>query len=299
MEIFDLAIAYTWEYDKELVELIEKTFQSFGQSTFLIGEFNLEEVCDRIANCSISFKMFFDRASDEDPKFLKVANLLSKRKTYIVNPLRKTVIATDKAKTYRRLRKLKIRTPYSYILPSYNDNPKFKIENTIIQKLGIPFVIKPTTFSGGGQAVFLNAKNEEDIQAARASIPEDKFILQKFVNTPIGKKRLWFRCYWFFGLIVPVWWNDQTHIYSNISKSDYKKYSVYKLVSITKRLSRISGLDYFSTEATMDEKNNFILIDYINDQCDFRLKSKHVDGVPDRIVKMFVKSMSKKLAKLK
>lgn len=300
MEKFDLAIAYTWEFDKELVEMIEKLFQSNGLTTFIIGEFNLDEICNRIIDGSIHFKMFFDRASDEDPQFLKVVNQLAKRKTYIINPLRKTIIATDKAKVYRKLRKHKIRTPYSYILPSYNENPNFKVENSIIQKLGIPFVIKPSTYSGGGQAVFLNAKNHEDIHAARISIPQDKFILQKFIDTPVhGKKRLWFRCYWFFGTIIPVWWNDVTHIYNNISKADYKKYSVYKLVSITKKLSRMSGLDYFSTEATIDKNNNFILVDYINDQCDFRLKSKHTDGVPDRIVKIFVKSMLKKLMKLK
>jgi len=300
VESFDLAIAYTWEYDKELVLLIEKVFHSLGLKTFLISDFNLDEVCERVEDNSIHFKALLDRASDEDAKYLCMPKILSRKGTYIINPIKKTLIATDKAKVYRKLKKLKIRTPYSYIIPSYNENSDFLVEPSIITKLGIPFVVKPATFSGGGQAVFMNANDINDISSARQDIPQDKFLLQKMIYPPLnGRRRLWFRCYWFFGNAFPVWWDDQTHIYNNISKVDYKKFRIYKLVSVTRKLAQISSLDYFSTEATIDEKNNFILIDYINDQCDFRLKSNHADGVPDRIVKFFIKNMARKIQKLK
>jgi hypothetical protein len=52
-----------------------------------------------------------------------------------------------------------------------------------------------------------------------------------------------------------------------------KKYNLHKLISITKKIAAISGLDYFSTEITLAEDNNFYAIDYLNDQCDMRLRS--------------------------
>jgi len=300
VEIFDLAIAYTWEYDQEFVELIEIIFRNEGLKTFLIGEFNLNEVTDKILNNELHFKALLDRASDEDEKYLILPKILSRKGTYIINPLMKTIVATNKAKMHRKLQKLKIRVPYSYIIPSFNELNKLKIEKNIFTKLGLPFIVKPATYSGGGQAVLTNASSIDDIDEVRKQIPQDKFLLQKKIAPmQIGKRRLWFRCYWFFGLVIPVWWNDQTHIYDNISKSDYKKYCVYKLATLTRKLAKISGLDYFSTEVTLDENKNFIIIDYINDQCDFRIKSKHHDGVPDRIVKFFVKSLAKKIHRLK
>jgi hypothetical protein len=43
-------------------------------------------------------------------------------------------------------------------------------------------------------------------------------------------------------------------------------------------------LDFFSTEIALDQAGRFIVIDYLNDICDMRLKSRHYDGVPDDIV---------------
>lgn len=300
MEKFDLAIAYTWEYDQELVEAIEKIFQLEGLKTFVIGEFNLDEVLTKISANEIIFKALLDRASDENDKFLALPKLCSSKGVYIINPLKRTITATNKATMHRKLRTAKIRVPYTYIIPSSEKSRGLKIKQPIFNKLGIPFIVKPATYSGGGQAVMEDAKTIEDIEKTRNLIPQDKFLLQKKITPPnIGKRRLWFRCYWFFGLIIPVWWNDKTHIYNNISKIDYKKYHVYKLVTLTKKLAKITSLDYFSTEATLDENRNFVLIDYVNDQCDFRFKSKHADGVPDRVVKFFIKAMLKKIKRLK
>ncbi len=38
---FDLAISFVWEFDKDFVDLIEKTLQSYGLSTFVITENNI------------------------------------------------------------------------------------------------------------------------------------------------------------------------------------------------------------------------------------------------------------------
>ena len=59
---------------------------------------------------------------------------------------------------------------------------------------------------------------------------------------------------------------------------------MYELRAITQRIGRVSRLDFFSTEIALDTSERFITVDYINDICDMRLKSRHYDGVPDEIV---------------
>lgn len=58
-------------------------------------------------------------------------------------------------------------------------------------------------------------------------------------------------------------------------------------------------MDYFSSEIALTKKNRFVLIDYVNDQCDMRLKSIHPDGVPDSIVIQFIEQMKQKVLALK
>ena len=47
-------------------------------------------------------------------------------------------------------------------------------------------------------------------------------------------------------------------------------------------------MEWFSTEIAIKKKKNgervFIVIDYVNDQCDMTVKSKAHNGVPDDIV---------------
>ncbi len=63
-----------------------------------------------------------------------------------------------------------------------------------------------------------------------------------------------------------------------------KLYSLSPLWDIAKKIERICGLDLFSTEITLTSNGHFVVVDYINDQIDLRLKSKAVDGIPDDIV---------------
>jgi hypothetical protein len=49
-------------------------------------------------------------------------------------------------------------------------------------------------------------------------------------------------------------------------------------------ISRLVGLDLFSTEIALTKDEEFMVVDYVNDQIDLRLQSKAMEGVPDGIV---------------
>ncbi len=299
MDIFDLAVSFTWEYDKEFLDRIEELFQGKGLKTFIINRYNLQEVIDGIKNKDIHFKAYMDRASDEDPNFLQAAQLIRRRKGVIINPHDKVVRAIDKCKMHKRLLRKKCQLPKTFLVPSYNHQPELKLTINDLEGLNFPFVIKPALISGGGEGVIKNAMTIEAIQNERINNPFEKYLIQeKILPRKINGRRAWFRVIWAFDRPIPTWWDDQTHIYKRVTKREIARFNLLPLVRITSMLARITGLDYFSTEIALTKDHKFVLIDYINDQCDMRLKSNHIDGVPDEVVDEFIERMLKKISSL-
>ncbi len=299
MLIFDLAISYTWEYDSEFINLIEKKFQKNGYKTFIIYKQNVGEVANLLRDKKIYFKVYLDRASDEDPDFEIITKLLTRKRSYIINPHQKTRKITDKAYFHKKLFRKKFNLPRTFILERYDKCNSLLITQEDLNEIKIPFVIKPSIFSGGGQGVVKDGTSIEQIQNERVKSHNEKYLIQEKINpTKIDNKRAWFRVFWAFGKVIPTWWDDHTHIYHPVTKEQINKYKLHQLNKITARLARIAAIDYFSTEIALTKDYKFVLIDYINDQCDMRLQSLHVDGVPDIVVNQFIDQMKKKVASL-
>ncbi len=300
MKLFDFAVAYKWIYDTEFTQLIEKRFQAAGLSTFVISAFNIAEVTGLVKRRQLGFRAFLDRASDEDQSFSELAKLLSNSDAYIINRYELIDKAVDKANMHGELTKYGFKLPRTIIAPAFNKDKNFKLSKMEYDTIGSPFIVKPAYYSGGGESVKIDVSTAEGIQKARMEIPEDRFLIQeKICPWEDPQRRIWLRCYWFLYEAVPVWWDDITHIYSDIKREDLKKFKLQRIIDITKKLSSITGLDYFSTEGTIDKNGELILIDYVNDQCDMRLKSKHLTGVPDNIVEKFIANMIRKVSSLK
>ncbi|MBM4171859.1 MAG: hypothetical protein FJ214_08335 [Ignavibacteria bacterium] len=299
MKTFDLAISYTWEYDIEFISLTEKLFQKDGMTTYIIWKHNLTETALLLKEKKIHFKSYLDRASDEDSEFNVISKILKRRKSYLINPLSKIKKSTDKAFMHKKLLRKKFTLPYTVILPPYSKSHPLSLNEKEMSKLGSPYIIKPSTLSGGGQGVNKNARTFLDIQYERMQSPLENYLVQeKIYPLYFDNKRAWFRVLWAFGKPIQVWWNDQTHLYKIVTKEHFEKYDLQRLIQISTQIARITNLDYFSCEIAIAKKHKFYLIDYVNDQCDLRLQSKHVDGVPDSIVIDFVNQMKKRIQKL-
>jgi hypothetical protein len=299
MQNFDLAIAYKWEYDEEFVELIEHIFQSSGFTTFLIKTSNVNEVIELLETRKLSFKALLDRASDEDPEFMPISQILHRRKIFIINPQDKINQSIDKAAMHKNLLSKKFTLPLTFILPAFNQDFRLHILERDIDYLQRPFIIKPSFFSGGGEGVVTNATSLNQIQKERMRSPVEKYLVQEKIQPrKIKGRKAWFRIFWAFDRVIPTWWDDSTHIYFPITEREITNYKLQSLIKITKKLARITTLDYFSTEIAITKTHKFYLIDYINDQCDMRLKSNHPDGVPDTVVELFVRRMLAAVSKL-
>lgn len=292
MEIFDLALAYTWEYDEDFIQLIEDTLQASGISTFRIREYNRDEVTQGLLEKEFKFNFFLDRASDADENFESLAKILSRRRTVILNDYPNVDFATDKATMHLEFISKGINTPYTIIISPFSKNKEIEFKLSELTSLGRPFIIKPANTTGGGIGVVTGAESLGDVLLERQRLVNDKYLLQRKI-IPLEKdgRRFWFRCFWAFGKIFNCWWNDITHYYEPVIDSDIKKYNLRELYKIVSKINNICGLDFFSTEIALTPEDKFIVVDYVNDQCDMRFQSKHLDGVPDEVIYKIVFSL--------
>jgi hypothetical protein len=298
MKEFDLAIAFNWEYDEDFVELIEKILQSNDLTTFKVQYHNYNEVHFLVQNNELKFRIYLDRASDSNDCFLPLAKLLTRRKTYIVNNYTQVEFATDKATMHLEFIANSINTPFTIIISPYSRNKEIKLKLSDLTRLGRPFIIKPANTTGGGIGVVTGAENLSDILRERQYLRDDKYLLQeKVIPLERGDKRFWFRCFWAFGKIFPCWWNDLTHRYKILTVDEILSYELKQLFTITKKIQKICGLDFFSTEIALNQSGRFIVVDYVNEICDMRFQSKHFDGVPDDIIAGIIHTMMKFIKK--
>jgi hypothetical protein len=300
MESYDLAIAYDWEFDVEFVSVIEKIMHQFGISTYVITYKNISEVTENVKSRRLSFRCLLDRASDVDDNFIELNRILTKRRAYVFNPHKLVEHAIDKANMHLEFITSGINVPYSIIIPPHSQAKEIFISIDDLELLGRPFIIKPCNITGGGMGVVKGAESLKEVLHERQKHSNDKYLIQEKVYPKmLDGKRAWFRCYWAFGKAVCVWWDDETHIYNQLYDSEIEEFGLRKLFLITKTIQRLTQLDFFSTEIALTVKNRFVVIDYVNDQCDMRLKSLHPDGVPDNLVLEIINNLRLFVAKEK
>ena len=289
MQIFDLAIAWCWKYDADFVFQIDKECGQRGLLSYLIQPHNLFETMRKIDSGELGFKVFFDRASDQEEDFDALVDLMKARQVKMINDVDRALWASDKATMHLEFLTNGIYVPYTVILPPYAENPD--LDSIPLEKVGKPFVIKPAC-GGCGDGVVLDAQSMEDIQIARQEYEDDNYLVQeKIIPVQVEDRRAWFRVFYVCGEVLPCWWDDQTKIADILSPSQIDEKIYSQIERITRRISSICKLDLFSTEIALNSSEKLLVIDHVNDQVDLRKKSLHFDGIPDEVVDRIVASL--------
>ena len=305
LQIYDLAIAWNWEYDRDFVQLVQETSHLNKLSVLEICTKNVEEIFDWVKKGEIKFRYFLDRASDEDDAFQPLARFVlqqfrAEKRTSIqpINARDFQIRAADKATMHLEFLAHNIDVPYTIIISPYNYKQEVELTITELAKLGRPFIIKPANTTGGGIGVVMGAETLKEIIEARQSHKNDKYLLQETIRpVECGGRRAWFRVFYAFGDIIPVWWNDVTHIYSLLSENEEQQLGLGRLRKITECIQTICQLEFFSTELVYTTDRRCVTVDYVNEMCDMRLKSQFADGVPDMIVQRIVIRMMEYIIK--
>lgn len=287
MKHFDIGIAWDWEYDRDFVYLLNDTALERGLKPYIISYYNLTETIEKATRNELSFSNFIDRASDSEPLFKPLVELLVKKGTWFLNPPCLIDRANDKAKMHIEFMANGIDVPYTIIL---SPSDEFDENHPYLKAIGTPFVVKPA-LGGGGIGVVLGAKRPYTVIEARLQCGGGFYLIQERVVPKILKgKRAWFRVFYVCGNVIPCWWDDITHIYERLTPKEEGELARLKEIAVTAH--RISQLNFFSTEIAITEEGKFVAVDYINDVCDMRLKSTAHDGVPDSVVREIVKDIN-------
>jgi hypothetical protein len=282
---FDLAVAWDWEYDRDFVQVLESRIHAHRLRFYSVSHHNAAETVRNLQSGELVFEAFLDRASDADEHFLPLTRFISKSRTWFINPPEAIQRAADKATMHLEFLAKGIDVPFTIIISPYSKKKEVGLSLTDLARLGRPFIIKPANTTGGGIGVITGAETLKDVIESRQHHKNDKYLLQEKI-TPVfleGRKG-WYRVLCIFGEPFPCWWDDETHLYTMMTRTDVITHGLRPLLSITRKIHEVCGLDFFSTEIAATPEKKFIAVDYVNEICDMRLQSAHRDGVPDLLV---------------
>ena len=285
---YDLCLPWYWEYDDVFVGMVERACIEEGISFWQIKPDNLLESITALYKGVTTFKTLLHRGQGEaifDP-IPRWAREFGVRR---INPAEVSAWSEDKATMHLELINAGLHTPYTILLAPFLEQPV--IPQIDLTPLGENFVIKPSN-GGGGEGVIIGANSIEQILHARMEFPEQKYLIQAHV-TPrtLDDTPAWFRVFYANGETHPCWWDTETHIYSHVTAQDVSQHRLGRLREITKRIASICKLDWFSTEIALADE--FIVVDYVNDEIDTRVQSQAMDGVPDEIMESITRQLVK------
>ncbi|MFA4838345.1 MAG: hypothetical protein WC703_02575 [Candidatus Neomarinimicrobiota bacterium] len=283
---YDLCIAWTWSFDSDFIRIVQNACTEEPLNLLSVNLENIDEILLLVHRNEIACRIFLDRASDADERFVELNDWAKLCRALRINPLEHAKRAWNKATMHLDFISAGLYAPHTVILSPIKSEPELPVID--FTALGRPFIIKPA-HGGGGDGVITEAGSESQIQSARMQFPGDHYLLQqKIVPIRIGNHAAWFRVIYFNGQTFVFWWATDSHIYTAVSAEDEAQNGLSHLREIARKISRICQLDLFSTEVALTAGEKFVVVDYINDPIDLRLKSKSPDGVPDDVVQKIV-----------
>jgi len=280
---YDFCIAWNWEYDVDIVKLLDEACHSRGLSFIQITPKNFMDVMESLNNNQLAFRIFFDRASDTDKHFIQVYQWARDHAVCLINAHERASRTWNKATMHLDLISAGIHTPYTIIIPPYEEQPD--LQEIDLKPLGDNFFIKPAHGSGG-EGIMREANSFHQVLIARQVKPADYYLLQAHI-IPVqhDKRPAWFREIFCNGRVYSSWWDPQSYVYTPVTTEEENLYDLNKLRSITTDIAKVCNLELFSTEIALTSENLFVVVDYVNDQIDLRLRSQAYDGVPDHFVR--------------
>jgi len=276
----DLCLPWYWEFDIDFVQMVEHACHAQGLTLWQITPDNLLESINALYQGERTFNTILNRSQGDD-RFLPINRWAKEYNKKRINPTELSKGSEDKATMHLELITAGVQTPHTILLAPFLEQPVLSALD--LTPLGNQFVIKPSN-EGGGEGVILGASSLEQILRARLQFPEQKYLLQSTV-TPrtIQGRPAWFRVFYAVGKTYPCWWHPLTHVYAEVTPSEEHRYELTALHNLTRHIASLCHLDWFTTEIALTLED-FVVVDYVNDEIDTRVQSKAVDGAPDEIM---------------
>jgi hypothetical protein len=273
--------------DDFFIHRVQQHCAERGLNFFLVEPFWVEPFCDLFAKGKVWARALLNMHSEHhqpDDIYHRLIWLAHERKTRVIDPPDIALAAFDKARLHPRLVAAGFSVPFTVIVQS-EQAAGFALPEADRAALGIPFVIKPG-MGYGRRGVILDATSEADLQRSAAVWPDRNYLLQKrIVPQKRNSEPVYFRVFYVFGSVWCCWWNCDTDRYRLPTRAEEEQLALTPLRDTVHRLAALTGMNFFSSEITLTESGEFVLIDYVNDQCHMLSQSAHPQmGVPNDLV---------------
>lgn len=254
---------------------------------FLIEPLWVECFLERFTRGQVACRVLLNMHSEHhEPAeiFHRLVRLMAERGVQVIDPPEIALGAFDKASLHDRLADAGIRVPPTVIVKREQVSG-FSLDEAQLALLGLPFVVKPA-MGYGRRGVVLDAMSGADVARSVAAWTDAHYLLQqRIVPRQIDGEPAYFRVFYGFGSIWACWWNCYTDVYRVVTPSEMESMQLGALPEIARQIAALTRMRFFSTEIAQTEAGQFVVIDYVNDQCHMLSQSADPQkGVPDMVV---------------
>ncbi|MCD6050298.1 MAG: hypothetical protein K0Q55_1701, partial [Verrucomicrobia bacterium] len=286
--VYDLVMTHKLDADDYFIHRVQEACARAGLNFFLIEPAWAEEYLVKLERKEIWGKVVLNMQSEHhDPQeiFHRIIRRSHELGAKVIDPPDVAMAACHKAMAHQRLLSAGLPLPLTFIVDRLPDGQWPELHAEQIAALRPPFVIKPA-LGYGRRGVILNAETGEDLKRAVAAWPWGPYLLQeRIVPRNIGGAPAYFRVYYIFGATWLSWWNCFTDRYQLVTATEETELKLGVLHDLAKRLAQATGMNFFSTEVAQTDTGDFVLIDYVNDQCHLLTQTASPqNGVPDELV---------------
>ena len=273
--------------DDFFIQRVQQHCAEAGLNFFLVEPLWIEAFIERFQRGEIWARVLLNMHSEHhqpDEIYHRLVVLAAARHTQVIDSPDIALAAFNKAQLHPRLVSAGVPVPETIVVPR-EEIAAFRLSDAQRTALSSPFVIKPAMGYGRG-GVMMNATSETDIAHSMARWPDTHYLLQRRV-TPrvVNGEPVYFRVYFVFGSVWCCWWNCHTDHYRLPTAEERDKFFFPVMEEITRQIAALTGMKFFSSEIAQTESGEFVVIDYVNDQCHMLSQSSNAQlGVPDALV---------------
>lgn len=279
--VFDLLALWAWEYDADFIDLLDKACAAHGVSAHLCGPNDMPDVARRLDAGELQARCCLDRVWDWGGEYELHVDAVRRHVPMMVNDYDKVRRIWNKVTMHMELIAHGLHAPYLMLVPSVEENPT--PPQLDLSPLGQRFSIKGAY--SGGSGVLKPATTWNEVLAQRHDWPYEQTLVQAWVEPKMmGRRRAWFRVFYAFGTTYLCWADDRTHIQEQVTPEEEGRFNLGVLRGMAQQIAGLCNLNLFSTEIALAENNIWQVCDYVNEPCDYRLKSSVANGVPDDVV---------------
>ncbi len=285
--IYDLAMTHRLDADDLFIHCVQERCAEARLNFFLIEPLWAETFLAWMQRGAIWSRVLLNMHSEHhqpEEIYHRLVLLAAQQRTEVIDSPERALAACDKASMHSRMMGAGIHVPYTVVIPR-GKSTGFRLSENERKALGPVFVIKPS-LGYGRRGVILDATGEADLARCEAVWPDDTYLMQRrIVPRNLDGTPGYFRVFHVFGSVWACWWDWRSDLYRLVTPEEMARFALWPLEDIVRRVAAATGMNFFSSEITLEEEGEFVGIDYVNDQCHMLSQSAAPQmGVPDALV---------------